>query len=168
MVKYLATQAKDDSKVFIHGEIGYNYRLTNIQAAMGCAQMEWLDRHVTAKRRIADNYTSALRSLPGITPMSEAPWAFGTYWLYTVLVETDQFEMDSRALMCKLGRARIQSRPIWQPMHLSKPHASCQAFGGQVAERLYQSAISLPCSVELTNADQERVIRAITELMNHS
>jgi perosamine synthetase len=75
-VKYLTTQAKDDTVEYIHNEIGYNYRLTNIQAAMGVAQMELLDEYIQAKRNIAARYASSLAEVPGISPMREAEWAF--------------------------------------------------------------------------------------------
>jgi len=80
--KYLTTQAKDDPVEFRHDAVGYNYRLTNIQAAMGCAQFEVLDEYVNTKRRIAATYTEALRDVPGITPMREASWAFSIFRLY--------------------------------------------------------------------------------------
>jgi perosamine synthetase len=85
--RYLTTQAKDDPVEYVHQEVGYNYRLTNVQAALGCAQMEQLPGYVAAKRRVAARYTETLTGTPGITPMREAPWAFGTFWMYTVLVD---------------------------------------------------------------------------------
>jgi len=83
--RYVTTQAKDDPLEYVHNEIGYNYRLTNIQAAMGCAQLEQLDDFVAAKRRIASTYTQALKDVRCITTMSEAPWACCSFWLYTIL-----------------------------------------------------------------------------------
>lgn len=165
--KYLTTQAKDDPVEFVHGEIGYNYRLTNIQAAMGCAQMELLDEYIATKRRIAASYTDALGGLPGIVPMSEAPWVSSNFWTYTVLVDGDQYGMDSRALLRKLDRAGMQTRPLWQPIHLSKPHSNCQATDCKVAEWLNRAAISLPCSVGLTEVDQGRVIKALKQPERH-
>jgi len=161
--KYLTTQAKDDPVEFVHGEIGYNYRLTNVQAALGCAQMERLDDYIAAKRRIADRYAEALADVPGIEPMQEATWALSVYWMYTVLVDERRYGMDSRALLRNLERAGIQTRPLWQPLHLGRVHAECQAVAGEVAERLARSALSLPCSVGLTEADQARVIAAIRD-----
>jgi perosamine synthetase len=161
--KYLTAQAKDDSVEFVHGEIGYNYRLTNIQAAMGVAQLERLDDYIVAKRRIATAYSDALHSLAGIVPMPEAPWAFNVYWMYTILVDREAYGMDVRALLQRLERSGIHSRLLWQPLHLSKPHADCQAFDCQIAERLNREAISLPCSVGLTMTDQERVIEVLKQ-----
>jgi perosamine synthetase len=159
--KYLTTQAKDDAVEFVHGEIGYNYRLTNIQAAMGCAQLELLDEYITAKRRIAATYTEAFKDVPGIVPMHEATWATSIFWMYTVLVDANQYGMDSRALLHKLQTAKIQTRPLWQPAHRSPSQIGMQAYRCEVADWLNRKALSLPCSVGLKSSEQSRVIEHI-------
>lgn len=159
--KYLTTQAKDDPVEFVHGEIGYNYRLTNIQAALGCAQMEQLDDFIAKKRSIAATYASAFASLSGITTMPEADWAFSICWMYTVLVDPTEYGMDSRTLLGKLREADIQTRPLWQPMHRSPVYANLPTSICPVAERINQTALSLPSSVSLTTQDQQRVIEII-------
>lgn len=159
--KYLTTQAKDDPVEYRHHEIGYNYRLTNVQAAMGVAQIEQLDDYVQAKRAIAARYVEALRSLPGLTPMSDASWAVSNGWMFTVRVEAKTFGMDSRALMRQLQTQGIQSRPLWQPMHRSPAHAGAAAWRCEVADRLWEECLSLPCSVGLTAEQQERVIAGL-------
>lgn len=160
--KYLTTQAKDDPVEFEHGAIGYNYRLTNVQAAIGVAQMEQLADYLAAKRRIADAYDAALGGVPGITPMRQAPWATSAWWLYTILVDAPAFGMDSRALLRHLGARQIQTRPLWQPIHQSKAHLGTEpALGCPVAERLHRDALSLPCSVGLAAEQQSRVIDTI-------
>lgn len=160
--KYLTTQAKDDPLEFIHGTIGYNYRLTNIQAALGVAQLEKLDEYISAKRNIAKTYAEALRNVPGINPMSQADWAFSVFWLFTILIDSVEFGMDSRMLMRHLDVNKIQTRPLWQPMHLSPAHPGMRATDCSVSERLNRDAISLPCSVGLANADQQRVITLLS------
>jgi perosamine synthetase len=159
--RYLTTQAKDDPIEYVHGAVGYNYRLTNVQAALGCAQMEQLDACVEAKRQIAARYTEGLSSLPGILPMQQAPWAFSTFWMFTVLVEGARFGCHSRALMRALGSLNIQTRPLWQPIHQSPAHRNNGALAMPVAEWLCRDGLSLPCSVGLTPNDQGRVIEAI-------
>jgi len=159
--RYLTTQAKNDAVEYIHDEIGYNYRLTNIQAAMGCAQMEQLDSYVAAKRRIAALYNEKLTGIPGITPMREAPWAFNTWWMYAVIVDQERYGVNSRTLLEWLTRHRIQARPLWQPLHRSKAHAGCRADGVAVADLLYKDALCLPCSVGLMESDQEIVAAAM-------
>ena len=162
--KYLITQAKDDPVEYIHNEIGYNYRLTSIQAAMGCAQMEKLEEHIAAKRRIASTYTEALKDVPGLTPMREAKWAFSIFWMFTVLVDSAMYGKDSRALLRELDQARIQARPLWQPIHLSPAHQGAYAMDCSVAERLNRMAISLPCSVGLMPEHQQRVIQVVQDM----
>lgn len=162
--KYLTTQAKDDPIEYIHGEVGYNYRLTNLLAAVGCAQMEQLDGYVAIKRRIAARYEDKLSGIAGIAPMRNAPWAQSTYWMYTVLINEQAFHMSSRQLLQKLNSRKIQSRPLWQPIHQSPAFASMGVVAGlPVAENLARQALSLPCSVGLSDADQQRVIAALTE-----
>lgn len=163
--KYLTTQAKDDALEYVHHEIGYNYRLTNIQAAMGCAQLEQLREYIVTKRQIAARYDQAFEGVPGITPMREAAWASSIKWMYTVLVDEAQFALDSRALLRQLGQIKIQTRPLWQPLHLSQAHKKSQSYHCDVAEQLNQEALSLPCSVGLTASEQERVIEFCRSLL---
>lgn len=158
--KYLTTQAKDDPIEYIHGAIGFNYRLTNMQAALGLAQLESLEEFVAYKRSIAWRYQSLLADVPGISTMPEAAWARSTFWLYTLLIDPEKFGSDSRELANRLQSLGIQTRPLWQPMHLSKPHSPCEAIGGEVAERLFRQSISIPCSVDL-DLDQVDEIASI-------
>jgi perosamine synthetase len=159
--KYLTTQAKDDPLEYEHSEIGYNYRLTNIQAAMGCAQLEQLDAYIAHKRAIAAAYTAALADLPGITCMTSAPWAESIFWMFTIRIDAAAFGMDSRALLRRLDAEKIQTRPLWQPMHRSGAHAGAEVVGGEVADLLHRECLSLPCSADLSEAQRDRVIAAI-------
>jgi len=162
--KYLTTQAKDDPIEYVHKEIGYNYRLTNIQAALGCAQIERLDYYIETKRAIADRYHKGLKDIPGIVPMPAAPWAESIFWLYTVLVSEEQFGIDARCLIKELEGGSIQTRPLWQPMHRSPVHSQSEATSCETADLLYSRAVSLPCSVGLTVSDQEYVIASVVRL----
>jgi perosamine synthetase len=159
--RYLMTQAKDDPVEYVHAEIGYNYRLTNLQAALGVAQIEKLNDYVAAKRRIAERYAAGLAGVDGITVMREAPWARSTYWLYTVLVDEARYGTGSRGLLARLAQAGMESRPLWQPIHLSGAHRGAQAYRCDVSERLFRDALSLPCSVDLRPDDQARVIQTV-------
>ena len=162
--KYLTTQAKNDPIEYVHGEVGYNYRLTNLLAAVGCAQMEQLADYIETKRTIAARYSEKLQNLPGVVPMRSAPWATSTFWMYTILIEDETFVMDSRTLMRTLASRKIQCRPLWQPIHQSPAHASKDIMSLPVAEQLARQALSLPCSVGLTESDQNKVIAALVEL----
>jgi perosamine synthetase len=155
--RYLSTQARDDATEYIHHAIGYNYRLTNIQAALGYGQMEQLDRYLAAKRRIAATYREAFAATPGLVPIAEAPWAKSGCWLHTVLVG-EGFGIGSRELLARLAQEGVESRPLWQPIHRSAAHAGAESVGGEVADRLYETALSLPSSVGLRADQQARVI----------
>lgn len=166
--KYLTTQAKDDPLEYMHGEVGYNYRLTNIQAALGCAQMEMLPDYLAAKRRIAATYNEAFANIPGITPLPQAPYAASACWMYTLLIDETITGVGSRELLRLLHDQSIQTRPLWQPLHLSKAFPDAQVLGGDVAERLNQQALSLPCSVNLSSDQQETVIEAVLQHIRHA
>lgn len=161
--KYLSTQAKDDPIEFVHGEVGYNYRMTNVLAAIGCAQLERLDAFVETKRRVAATYLRELPTIPGLECNREAPWGRSIFWMFTVLVDAKAFGMDSRALIRFLGERNIQARPLWQPMHQSPAHRDCQILGGEVSTRLNRMGVSLPCSVGLDPEHQARVIQALRD-----
>jgi perosamine synthetase len=161
--KYLTTQAKDDPIEFVHREIGYNYRLTNIQAALGVAQLEQLAAYLDAKRAIARRYEAALGDLAGVATMREAAWASSAWWMYTVLIDPERFGMDARALHRLLAGQRIETRPLWQPIHRSPAHRSAAPAHCPVADELHERGLSLPCSVGLSGQQQQRVIDAIRD-----
>ncbi|MCE9613239.1 MAG: LegC family aminotransferase [Lentisphaerae bacterium] len=159
--RYLTTQAKDDPVEYEHHAVGYNYRLPNVLAALGVSQLEVLDAFVEAKRRIAATYVEGLRGVPGLTHMREAPWAFSTYWMYTVVIDPEPFGMDSRKLLAVLQENGIQSRPLWRPLHATRAHQGAERAACPVAEHLYRHALSLPCSVGATPAQLAKVIACI-------
>ena len=159
--RYLSTQAKDDPVEYVHESIGFNYRLTNIQAALGVAQMEQLDMFIQKKHAIAQRYRGAFSVLPGIVLQPQASWAQSTFWLSTVRVDPEGFGMDSRALMKHLAGQGIEARPLWHPLHTLAPFRQCQAYEVALAQQLYKECLCLPSSVGLTDEDQTRVIGAI-------
>jgi perosamine synthetase len=163
--KYLTTQAKDDPIEYVHNAVGYNYRLTNLLAAMGCAQMEQLDEFVEAKRRIAKRYQDELTPLRGICLPEEADWAQSTYWMYTVLINEKESRLNSRELLRELAARKIQTRPLWQPMHRSPAHDSSGNAACPNSDAIHGQAISLPCSVGLSPAAQAYVIETIASLL---
>jgi perosamine synthetase len=163
--RYLTTQAKDDPIEYVHNTVGYNYRLTNLLAAMGCAQMEQLGTFVEAKRQIARRYQDSLGPLPGIRLPEEADWAYSSFWMYSPLIDEKESPIDSRKLLRELATQNIQTRPLWQPIHRSPAH---NPYGGPPcpnSDAIYGQAISLPCSVGLTPADQDHVIEIVAGLL---
>jgi perosamine synthetase len=161
--KYLSTQAKDDSVEYVHKQTGFNYRLSNVQAALGCAQMELLDEFVAIKRDIAAEYAKAFAEVPGVTAMTEASWARSIFWLNTVLIDEEEYGEDSRALMKRLARRGIQARPLWEPLHRSEALRGVQSVGGEVADEINRRALSLPSSVGMTPEQLREVIGAVCE-----
>jgi perosamine synthetase len=166
--RYLTTQAKDDPVEYIHNSIGFNYRLTNLLAAMGCAQMERIGLFVEKKREIARRYRELLKSVPGISLPQEAPWAFSTFWMYTILVNENETQISSRELLRQLSARNIQTRPLWQPIHRSVAHCDSSSLSGPVADLLHAQALSLPCSVGLTESPQELVTETIGSIVEAS
>jgi perosamine synthetase len=164
LARHLTTQAKSEPVEYVHDRIGYNYRLTNVQAAIGCAQMEQLPGFVRRKREIAARYAAELGDLPGFAPMRQAPWANSSSWLFTAEIDPGPFGAGSRQLLAALAEAKIQARPLWQPIHRSLPHRECERVGGGVAERLYDRCLSLPCSAGISDADIDRVCEACRSL----
>jgi len=161
--KYLTTQAKDDPLEFVHGAVGFNYRLTNVLAAMGVAQMEQLESYVAAKRRIAERYRQAFARTPGISSFGEADWARSTFWMSTILVDREVYGVGSRDLLRLLEERGIQTRPLWEPIHRCRAHEGLCAGPVAVAEQLNRDALTLPCSVGLTEEQQCRVIDGILD-----
>lgn len=156
--RHLVTQAKLPGPGYVHDEVGYNYRLTNIAAAVGVAQLEQLPEFLEAKRRIASRYAEALADLPLVLP-PRAPWADPTWWLYSVLLSPSAGE--SEQVVERMAQHGVQTRPLWMPLHRQPPFASAPRVGGVIAELIWQRGLSLPCSVGLTDADQDRVIEAL-------
>jgi dTDP-4-amino-4,6-dideoxygalactose transaminase len=160
--RHLVTQAKLPGPGYVHDQIGYNYRLTNIAAAVGVAQLEQLPRFLAAKRRIAARYADAFADLPVMLP-PQAAWAAPTWWLYSVLLAPDAGEPDR--VVEQMAARGIQARPLWRPLHRQPPYGSAPRMGGFIADLIWQRGLSLPCSVGLTDADQDRVIEALRSVL---
>ena len=160
-IRYLTTQAKTDPLEHVHGEIGYNYRMTNIQAALGCSQIELAAEFLLKKRQIASRYASALADIDGLTVMKVAPWANSACWLSAVSLDAQRFGVTNRTLIAALAQESVQTRLLWQPLHLSPAHAASHVLGGEVSVQHYHNCLALPSSVGLTNEDQDRVTALI-------
>lgn len=165
--RYLSTQAKDDPLEYVHGEVGYNYRMTNIQAAMGCAQLEQLPGFIAQKQAIAERYTQAFSQIPGLIPQTVAPWAFSNQWLYTVRIEAQTFGRESREVLRALIGAGISARPLWQALHRSPAFANLpHRLPCPVADHIHAEALSLPSTPNLSLEQQNYVIQTLAALKN--
>ncbi len=152
--KYLTTQARDDDNEYVHNEVGYNYRLTNIQAALGLAQLEQLPAFIKKKRGIVQQYLEELANLEEVRVLSEAEWAESNYWLITVLIHKVGFHR--RHFLEKL-RGGITLRPLFRPLHMQRPFAGRNKDELKVAELLYETGLNLPSSVNLSSGHIKKV-----------
>jgi dTDP-4-amino-4,6-dideoxygalactose transaminase len=158
--RYLATQARDPAPHYEHSAIGYNYRLSNLLAGVGRAQLSVLDERVAARRAIFDQYQSALGAEPGISFMPEAPYGRSTRWLTCVQIDAEQFGATREDVRLHLESHNIESRPVWKPMHKQPVFEDCRRVGGEVAEQLFADGLCLPSGSSLTPSEVDRVIGA--------
>jgi dTDP-4-amino-4,6-dideoxygalactose transaminase len=159
--RHLTTQARVPDRGYLHDEVGYNYRLTNVAAALGVAQLSRLDDLVAAKRRIAARYDAAFAGT-GLTVPPRCPGMDSTYWLYSVLVPgTTPGTTERDDLLDALAAAGVQARALWRPLHDQPALAGAEVVGGAVGAEVFRRGVSLPCSAGLTGAQQDRVIAAV-------
>lgn len=159
--RHLTTTAKADRIEFFHDVVGYNYRLTNVAAALGVAQLEQLDRHVEIKRAIAARYASELGGGTGVAPHPEPANCRSTFWMYTA-----KLAGVAQPAIARLNAAGIMCRPIWIPLHRLPPFQSCPCGSTlREVESLNRSGISLPSSVGLDSASQRRVLAVLRDFL---
>jgi perosamine synthetase len=163
---YLSTQAKDGELEYIHNEVGYNYRLTNMQAALGLAQLEQIDAFITRKRVIAKSYEKLLGSLDGITLMPTPDGCEPTWWLYTVLLSEGISLEERKRVIERLQGMGIGARPFWHPIHSLPPYRGCQAFRIEHSNRLYERGVSLPSGVGLSDSQIEQTAAAFKKCVS--
>lgn len=157
----LSTQARDQAPHYQHSEIGYNYRMSNVLAAIGRAQIQVLEKRVEARRRNFAFYQQALGDLPGMSFMPEAPWGRHTRWLTVITIDPARFGADREAVRLALEAENIETRPIWKPMHMQPIFAGCEVVGGAVAEGLFRDGLCLPSGSAMCSADLERVVAVV-------
>ena len=162
--RYLIEQAKDDPVNYIHHEIGYNYRLTNIQAAIGLAQVKQLKKFIKIKKSNNELYRSLLRDVKGIRLMTVPEGTAPNYWFYSLLIDKNEYGMDRNALMDRLTKMKIQTRPIWYLNHLQRPFLRNQAYKIQKAFKFLESVLNLPCSTSLNEKQVKYIAKTIIQL----
>jgi perosamine synthetase len=162
--RHLTTQARCDSVEYDHDEIGYNYRLTNIQAAIGVAQMEKLEKFIQMKRKNARLYGELLSEIKEVEFFKEKEWARSNYWFYTIKVP----ESHKNPLVQHLLSRNIQARPIWKPIHTLPMYKKYQTFKINNTIPAYNSCLNLPCSVNLKKEQIRIVVRHIEKYFKNS
>jgi pyridoxal phosphate-dependent aminotransferase EpsN len=157
----LSTQAREPVVHYEHVEVGFNYRMSNLLAALGRAQLESLPERVATRRRNRDRYAELLGDVPGISFMPEATYGTTNAWLTCVLIDPGAFGADREAIRLALEAEDIEARPLWKPMHLQPIFASHNAFGGDVSGRLFERGLCLPSGSSLTEEDHDRVVATV-------
>jgi len=154
----LSTQAREPTLHYEHREIGYNYRMSNLLAAVGRGQLKTLSARVAARRANFDAYVNGLAGLPGIQFMPEASYGICTRWLTCLLIDPAAFGANRNTVIAALDRENIEARPIWKPMHLQPVFAGCRSRERGVAAEIFQNGLCLPSGSALTSGDRDRII----------
>jgi len=159
-MRFLKDHAMDYSKRYWHPEVGYNYRMTNVQAAIGLAQLEKIDKTIKIKRDNAKLYNSLLKDVAGVTLPVEEGYAKNVYWMYSIILDKP-YALTRNELMAQLTKNNIESRPFFYPMHTMPSHKTKQKL--PVSEYLSKHGINLPSSVKLKRGDIKRICDVIIQ-----
>lgn len=164
--KHLSTQAKSDELYYIHDEIGYNYRMTNLQAALGVAQLEQLDKFIKVKKKNYELYKLELNKINGLSILNFKEDVSPNYWFYSLLIDEQKFMLNRDELLHKLQEYGIQTRPIWGLIHHQKPYNAYQAYNIEKAEYYINCILNIPCSTNLCGDDVISVIECLKSIIN--
>lgn len=156
--RFLATQARDPAPHYQHSSVGFNYRLSNVCAGIGRAQLRVLDDRVNARRRVYERYHEGLGDVPGISFMPEASFGRSTRWLTCIQVDDTLLGASREDLRLALADKDIEARPVWKPMHMQPVFAGARTRGGRIAEGLFERGLCLPSGSSLLPEEQDRVI----------
>lgn len=164
-LKYLSTQAKDDPHFYIHNEVGYNYRMTNVQAALGVAQMEELEEFISRKNRNYRLYCELMRDLESCHMLEFREDCRANKWFYSLVLESETSTEGLRGYIHGLERRGIQTRPIWGLIHEQKPYKECIAYKTETAEKYSRRIINLPCSTNISEEEIREVAKQIVDIL---
>lgn len=159
--RFLSQQARDFAPHYEHSTIGYNYRMSNVLAAIGRGQLCCIEDRVRRRREIFDYYRIHLADLPGIDFMPEAPYGRCSRWLTVILISPEAFGADREEVRLALEAANIEARPVWKPMHLQPVFQHCRVRGGTVSEDLFRRGLCLPSGTAMKADDLERTVAVI-------
>lgn len=159
--KFLSTQARDPAPHYEHSQVGYNYRMSNLLAAVGRGQLAKLSEKIARRKQIESFYKNALSGIPGIEFMPAAGYGEPNHWLTVVLIDPNLFGTDREAVRLALEAENIESRPIWKPMHMQPVFKTYRVRGGEISEKIFRNGLCLPTGNSLNQSDQERIIEVI-------
>lgn len=160
--KYLSTQAKDDELYYVHDNIGYNYRMTNLQAALGVAQLECLEEFIDIKIRNYELYKSKINNINGLTLLEYNNRARNNHWFYSLCIK--KFKLNREELLKYLLQNKIQTRPIWKLIHTQKPYLNNQSYKIEKATKYYNIILNIPCSTNLKRESIEYIINTLKKV----
>ena len=162
-VRFLSSQAKKDTLYFIHDEIGYNYRMLNLQAALGTSQIDQLESFIETKIKNYEIYKEELEKIEGLEILPFVEGIRANHWFYSLKIDKEKYGIGRDELLQKLVDAGIQTRPIWGLIHQQKPYSACQNYKIEKALYYYDRILNLPCSSNLTEEEVYQVIEKIKE-----
>lgn len=168
--RFLATQGRDIAPHYQHSQMGYNYRMSNVLAGIGRAQLEVLNERVDARRAVFDRYVEWLSDVEGIAFMPELPGTRSNRWLTAMTIVSDQAESKRNELLKELASVNVEARPLWKPLHLQPLFAGVPFYSheeglGAVCERLFRIGICLPSGSAMTEEEQQRVVDVIRTVL---
>ena len=161
--RHLASQARQPAAHYEHAEVGYNYRLSNLLAAIGRAQLARLDHLIERRREVNRRYREALGSIDGIGFLPEDSESRSNCWLSCILVDEEKLGVGPEQIRAQLEQKNIEARPVWKPMHLQPLYRECRAIGGAVAADLFRRGLCLPSGSSLITETQRSVIDALMQ-----
>jgi dTDP-4-amino-4,6-dideoxygalactose transaminase len=165
--RFLATQARDNAPHYQHSQIGYNYRMSNVLAGIGCGQMEVIEERVRSRRDIFIFYRNNLIKYEGISFLEEPDKSyFSNHWLTTILIDPLKAGITREVLQKELEKDNIESRPLWKPMHLQPVFSSCPAYLNGTSENLFIKGLCLPSGSNLSDEDRQRVLEVLQKVFN--
>jgi len=159
--RFLATQARDPFPHYEHSALGYNYRLSNLLAALGRAQLRGLDDRIERRRAVQERYRKSLGGAPGIRFMPVAPYGEPNWWLTCMMVDPDEFGADREQIRLALEEVDVESRPTWKPLHLQPLFEGVPTVGGKVCAGIFAQGLCLPTGSALTEAEIDRVVETV-------
>jgi len=166
--KFLSTQAREPAPHYEHTTYGYNYRLSNVSAAIGVGQLHVLDERVARRREIGQRYREAFEGVDGVTFMPEPNWSHSTRWLTALTFDPDRCGTDRETIRLALLDRQIEARPLWKPMHLQKLFAEARYIGRGFDAGLFANGLCLPSGSDMSDAEQDEVIGIVGELLPQS
>jgi pyridoxal phosphate-dependent aminotransferase EpsN len=163
--RYLATQARQPVPHYEHTEIGYNYRLSNLLAALGRGQLSDLDRRITRREQIYASYAAALDGVDGVEMMPIAGYGRPNYWLTCITIDPSTTGVDRETVRLRLEDEDIESRPTWKPMHRQPVFRDARAYVDGTSDRIFEHGLCLPSGSGMSDADQQRVIDVLLDAL---